>query len=115
MLDVISFKHGSIEWRYSSRFVVDASLSSPLETNCLGFVCSVFEYMGFAALAHTFPKYRSPYTSSPTDREYPSPGHLAHALQIGLAAGEAYQPATVSEAEKFAPASETLRQHVELR
>jgi hypothetical protein len=110
MLDIISFKHGSVEWHYLPKFVVDAELSSPLKTNCLGFVCSVFEYMRFTVVAHTFPRYRSPYTKSPDDREYPSPGHLAHALEIWLAADQAYHPASVSEAEEFAPAAKTFRE-----
>ena len=61
MLDVLSFKAGSVSFNYSPQFNVDPELTSPLNTNCLGFVCSVFEYMGFYVLAHSFPQYKSPY------------------------------------------------------
>lgn len=73
---------GSFDCSYAALFRVDGALVGPLRTNCLGFVCSIFEFMGWNILQRSFPVYRSPYEYSKGLRNYPSPGHLARVLHL---------------------------------
>jgi hypothetical protein len=40
------------------------------------------EYFGLDVLSHDFPVYPGPYQYPSEDRNFPSPGHLAHALNL---------------------------------
>jgi len=75
-------REGSFHCRYDGVYRVDPSLSKKIKTNCLGFVCSVLEHFDLKILSEKFPIYPSPYGYSENDREFPSPGHLAHALEM---------------------------------
>lgn len=103
----LSQREGSFACRYGPVFRVDPSLSENIETNCLGFVCSVLEYFDFEILSHTFPVYPSPYGYSDEDRDFPSPGHLAHALETNPPAF-AWCAVNSDEAEEYARVDVTL-------
>lgn len=78
---LVPILEGSFPCTYDSFFRIDSTLSHSLKTNCLGFICSVLEYVGRQLLEHTFPTYPSPYRAPNTnDRDFPSPGHLAYVL-----------------------------------
>lgn len=70
---------GTWDVSYQSDFRVDPTTSQPIQTNCLGFVCSIFERIGIRLIAHSFPRYAHPYKIGST-RVVPSPGHLAYSI-----------------------------------
>src|SRR6266487_1916060 len=92
---------GSMQISYDRAFVVDSRLSRGLRTNCLGFVCSILEYFGFVLLAQNFPRYQSAYDMEPRERDFPSTGHLARALNLPQPK-HPYRAANREEAEKYA-------------
>jgi hypothetical protein len=105
----VDFIRGSVEVRYSGQCRISAIFSNPFETNCVGFVCSLFEHLVLPIVHADFPKYQSPYTKYPGSRDYPSPGHLAHALERCT---YSYRASDSAEAARYAPAAETLREKV---
>ncbi len=102
---------GSFRLRYGEDFRVDPSLLQAIQTNCLGFVCSILEYFDLHVLAHEFPIYPSPYSYSTDDRNFPSPGHLAHVLKIDPALLP-WCAMDQEEAEKYSRADVTLSEAV---
>jgi hypothetical protein len=69
--------------------------------------CSVFEYFDLKILSDEFPVYPSPYRISDDNREFPSPGHLAHALKMAPP-DFPWRAINSPEAEKYARADVTL-------
>lgn len=100
----LAMRQGSFHCRYGEVFRVDPSLSKKIKTNCLGFVCSILEYFDLKILSHRFPVYPSPYSDD--DREFPSPGHLAHALKMEPPVPWCAKDS--QEAEEYARADVTL-------
>jgi len=54
-----------------------------------------------------FPEYTSPYTNGPKSRDFPSPGHLAHAMRIPVAQLP-YKPRDSIEASNYATVATIL-------
>jgi hypothetical protein len=104
--NVLSVMEGSLRFRRGAQFTVDATLTANIRTNCLGFVCSFFEYFGLHLLEHKCPAYMCEYDYAPGQRTFPSPGHLAHALNIR--SKRSYKPKTSKEAQKYCRADQTL-------
>jgi hypothetical protein len=98
---------GSFNCSYDSVFVVEPTLSQPVKTNCLGFVCSVLEYFDLQVVTAVFPPYPSPYRFSPGARNFPSPGHLAHALNLDPTL-HPWTAKNSTEAARYARADVTL-------
>lgn len=92
------------------RPIVDPTLVADVRTNCLGFACSVLKKFRLTVLTESFPEYTNPYTitDNPT-RDFPSPGHLAHALRLPIQELP-YCPKDRAEAERFALAGTVLRE-----
>jgi hypothetical protein len=105
--ELLSFLEGTIRFRFHGTFAVDPTLTRNIKTNCMGLVCSFFEYFGLIILKHRLPKYPSPYDYSPAERNFPSPGHLARALKIHQK-NYPYGPKTKREAERYSRADVTL-------
>jgi hypothetical protein len=80
-----------------------------IDTNCLGWVCSVLGLMPGVAFRLPFPTYKSPYTArfASGTRDYPSPGHFF--FVVGSAPKYPYRPASPTEAENLATAAYILQ------
>jgi hypothetical protein len=109
---LLAQRAGSFPCRYGSVFRVDSSLSEEIQTNCLGFVCSVLEYFDLHIISHEFPIYPGPYSYPNEDaRDFPSPGHLAHALNMNPTAFP-WCAKDSSEADKYARVDVTFNEVV---
>jgi hypothetical protein len=96
---------------FQRKFVIDRTLKAGVETNCMGFVCSFFEKQGLTVLKSKFPEYTNPYNYRKPTRDFPSPGHLMHALRLSATA-HPYCPPNKFEAEKYSTAGSVLREVV---
>lgn len=94
---------------FQRKFVVDPTLKAGVQTNCMGFVCSFYEKQGLQVLKDKFPEYANPYNYPRLTRDFPSPGHLMHALRLPQTM-HPYCPADKSEAERYSTAASILRE-----
>ena len=89
----------------SRRFIYSGALgfddevfdAQQFHASCTGFVCSVLRKHAVRLLYKDCPKYPSPYTDGRATRDFPSPGHLAHALRLGKSS-QPYRPKDEQEA-----------------
>jgi hypothetical protein len=98
---------GTWDVTYEPEFRIDATVSQPIGTNCLGLVCSIFDRLKIRFLAYSYPQYQDPYNRF-GNRRVPPPGHLAYALWRQRR--RPYRPATQAAAEEFSKAQSVLRQ-----
>lgn len=99
----------NLRFRFRRRFVVDPTLTAGCKTNCVGFVCSFYEFHKASVQKHSFPEYSNPYNYPKPTRDFPSPGHLAHALRLNPNK-HPYCPENRAEAEKYATAMLVLKE-----
>ena len=98
-----------LRFSYHPVFAVSESLTENIHTNCLGFVCSVYDSLNYRVLDYNFPEYPSPFDTPPETRNFPSPGHLARALSLPVGRYP-YVPKDTTEAEVYSRASTVLRE-----
>jgi hypothetical protein len=106
---MLALLEGTETFGYEAVFRVDPTLKAGINTNCLGFVCSVFEYFNIQHLRHDLPDYESPYSYAPGSRNFPSPGHLARALNLSPSTYP-YSPSDSQEAQEYSRVDKTLEE-----
>jgi hypothetical protein len=83
-------------------FVVYNELRGGIDTNCLGFVCSILSYFYDTEIFDLpFPSYPSPYRLTHDDRDYPSPGHLAKLAFEHVLMNSPWAPKNYNEATEY--------------